>query len=433
MDALIHAGSASLALDDVQAAIGFFGRADDLSPNNPSVLTGLADAYVAARRPIEALRLYARAEAAGATPQTFAAGRGLAFDLVGDNAAAQSEYRRYLARNKDREVALRLATSLAISGDRTGFEAVLLPFLQAGDNTAFRTRAFGLAMLGDIADAEAIARVITPPALIEGLLPYLRAMNKLTAVQQASAANLGIFPRSVDFGRDDPGLAVARAGLPRVADGVPRADAAGSRLAPAGRPLGDVEAQPRVEAQRVVSEPLPAQPPLAQVVTQPAQEPLPEPAPAEPRDMSDIFADVLERPDTPVSGAEVAGAVDINTIEPARPDPPQAALESAEAQPESKPEPTREELHPARIWVQVATGRDRKALGFDWRRLQRNSDGLLSDLSAFTSSWGQTNRLLTGPFADRQDAAKLITALKEKGIDTFRHDSSAGVAITPLD
>src|SRR3546814_3704866 len=41
------------------------------------------------------------------------------------------------------EVARRLAVSLAISGDRAGFESALLPMLQRQDYAAFRARAFG--------------------------------------------------------------------------------------------------------------------------------------------------------------------------------------------------------------------------------------------------------------------------------------------------
>ena len=54
--------------------------------------------------------------------------------------------------------------------------------------------------------------------------------------------------------------------------------------------------------------------------------------------------------------------------------------------------------HPSRHWVQVATGQDTSAFRFDWRRIVRNAGGLLDDAEAFTASWGQTNRLLTGPF-----------------------------------
>ena len=64
VDALIDAGDASLEIDDVEAAIGFFGRAQELSPGNPRVKAGLAGAFVRQQRPIEALRLFDEAQAA---------------------------------------------------------------------------------------------------------------------------------------------------------------------------------------------------------------------------------------------------------------------------------------------------------------------------------------------------------------------------------
>ena len=63
--ALLDAGEAALELNDIDAAIGFFGRANELSPGNSRTKVGLARAYTRSRRPVEALRLFAEAEAAG--------------------------------------------------------------------------------------------------------------------------------------------------------------------------------------------------------------------------------------------------------------------------------------------------------------------------------------------------------------------------------
>ena len=56
--ALLDAGEAALELDDIDAAIGFFGRANELSPGNPRTSVGLARAYTRSHRPIEALRRF---------------------------------------------------------------------------------------------------------------------------------------------------------------------------------------------------------------------------------------------------------------------------------------------------------------------------------------------------------------------------------------
>ncbi|MFX8485436.1 tetratricopeptide repeat protein, partial [Acinetobacter baumannii] len=91
--ALIDAGKAALGMGDVDAAIGFFARADQLSPNNMRVKAGLAGALVRSENPYDAIPLFAEAEKAGALDAALTADRGLAYDLVGDNATAQRHYR----------------------------------------------------------------------------------------------------------------------------------------------------------------------------------------------------------------------------------------------------------------------------------------------------------------------------------------------------
>ena len=46
LDALIDAGKAALGMGDIDAAVGFFARADQLSPDNMRVKGGLAGALV---------------------------------------------------------------------------------------------------------------------------------------------------------------------------------------------------------------------------------------------------------------------------------------------------------------------------------------------------------------------------------------------------
>ncbi|MEE4207625.1 MAG: tetratricopeptide repeat protein, partial [Erythrobacter sp.] len=59
--ALVEAGDASLALDDLDAAMGFYGRADDLDPANAQVKLGIAAVYLRSGRPVEALEAFAAA------------------------------------------------------------------------------------------------------------------------------------------------------------------------------------------------------------------------------------------------------------------------------------------------------------------------------------------------------------------------------------
>ena len=456
-DAMLDAGEAALALGDVDAAIGFFGRARQRSPNNTRVSLGMARAYVASRRPVEALRFFAEAEQAGVSQQRMAADRGLAFDLVGDSASAQSLYRLAIAGGAGGDVVRQLALSQAISGDRKGFEATLLPLLQQGDNAAFRTRAFGLAVLGDTDAAVKIARDMMAPRMAARIEPYLKFMTQLTPAQQAAAGNLGVFPSTGSIGQDEPALAKARVQAAPTAVGSP--DRA---LAPTGPVMGSERAQ---AARRDTSEELPpvstsqpslqvaagqsTAPPLPQSSTTPATPPLPpsppppqspvsaaeatpappvrivsapppDPAPAPPPEsVAQAFAgfDLADRPQSRTA----QGAVDITRIDVPRevkaPPPP----------PPPPPPPV-----PSRAWVQVATGKDRAALKFDWRRISRKAEGALDGKGPFVTEWGEANRLLAGPYPSAKAAQDMVSQLKAIGIDSFSFTSAKGEVIDPL-
>ena len=94
---------------------------------------------------------------------------------------------------------------------------------------AFRTRAFGLAILGDAQEAKDIANTMLPAGVGARMAAYFEYMPRLTKAQQAAAGNLGIFPRTASIGRDDAGIAgysgppaqVARAAAPGDRAGVP--------------------------------------------------------------------------------------------------------------------------------------------------------------------------------------------------------------------
>lgn len=233
IEALLVAGQAALVMNDPDAAAGFFSRADRISPHNPRVLLGLASARVRAEQPLVALPLFEAAEKLAPLDGYALTDRGLAHDLLGDNAAAQRDYRKALSMGPRPEASRRLAISLAIVGDRRGVEETLAPLLQQQDHAAWRARAFAFAILGREDEAVAIARSTMPAQLAEAMTPYLRYMRKLTPAQQAAAANLGHFPRAAEIGQDDP--AIARYAQEHR---LTRASAAESRLDPAGKPLG---------------------------------------------------------------------------------------------------------------------------------------------------------------------------------------------------
>ena len=533
LGALLDAGEASVQVGDIDAAIGFFARAQDIAPDNGRAMLGLARCFTLQRQPIEALRLYAEAENAGIPEAAMAADRGLAFDLVGDNASAQALYRAALAQGNDPETRRRLALSLAMTGNRQEFEATLLPLLESEDRSAFRARAFGLAILGDADDAVGIAEALMPTDLALRMAPYLRYMPRLTRAQQAAAANLGAFPRANEIGRDDAAIASYAPANPRVARG------AGAALAPSGAPMGSNAApaaapvptpaparqtrQQRRQAERAARRaagsdpmdrtlvrsapapaPVPAPAPAPAPLPAPAPPPSPAPSPA-PSAQSDAPAIQFELPPAsapasqeatqvaridpsqvdpdesatqlitaenpvqvavlnpadnaenmgpaapttpapapdpepsqsvadafaafaatqPVSAPRPANAVDITTIEP-----PRERAEPPPPKPEAKPKPP---ANPSRHYVQIATGRDRDALKFDWRRIARKADSLLDGKGPFVTKWVEANRLLAGPYPSKDAAREVMNKLKSMGIDSFTFTSDSGQAIDPLD
>jgi Flp pilus assembly protein TadD len=219
LSALLDAGGAALDLGDTDAAIGFLTRADQITPGNSGVRARLGVAMLRAGQPFEAIRWFDLAEQVAFPPADMAVERGLAYDLIGDNTAAQRQYQLALSSGRNDEASRRYALSLVIAGDRRGAELVIQPLLERQDRGAWRVRTFIMAISGQSDEAEGIARATMPADLAAAISPYLRYMPRLTPAQQAAAANLGRFPRAADIGRDDPQItqyALAHPRAPRV-------------------------------------------------------------------------------------------------------------------------------------------------------------------------------------------------------------------------
>lgn len=561
VDALIDAGNASLKVNDVDAAIGFFGRAEELSPGNARIKLGLASAYIRKSRPLDALRLFDEAEAAGISTRALAGDRGLAYDLVGDNASARQQYLSALASGDDALIRQRLAINHAISGDRPGFEAAIAPLMGQDSLLAFRIRAFGLAILGQGAEAVGIAEQAMPRGQASRIAPYLRYMPRLTPAQQAAAANLGVFPQASQIGRDAPRVA-GYAGLANPASVLVTRD---TQLAPQGAPLGPsqppaaappvradagtervstrsqrrserrtrrnttettsrnalsrtraarrerlaqaelaaaaVPVSPRTTNEISPPEPSPALAAVPQINTRQAGElppvgtvatatpsaepgfelarteallpapivtpaPVPVPAPATslanaaptapdidlttesgeaptprpqtanisaptvqqvPQSLNAAFADFAAR--TPSVSAAMQRGVDISAIEPPREKPPQPEqTKTAQAEVAKLAPPA----NPRRFWAQIATGRDRDALAFDWRRMRSKAGDILAGKNGYVAKWGGTNRLLAGPFENSRAANAAVAELKGAGLDSFAFTSADGEQVDPV-
>ena len=119
-----------------------------------------------------------------------------------------------------------------------------------------------------------------------------------------------------------------------------------------------------------------------------------------------------------------SGAVDIRRIKPTRVPAPGTTIAPATVALPS---------HPSRIWVQLATGRDRSALAFDWRRLSRSAETAFKNKRPSISVWGQSNRLLAGPFESEAAASSFLGQLRRASIDgAFVWTSPAGQVVDAL-
>lgn len=507
--ALIRAGDASLKLNDVDAAIGFYTRAQALGATGGEAKAGLAAAQVYRKMPVEALRLFDEAERAGVSRATHASDHGLAYDLVGDNAHAQEYYRLALQLHPDDETTRRLALSEAIGGDQNASERTLLPLLQHRDLASYRTRAFALAALGKADEAVSIADTMMSASLAGRIAPYLRYMPRLTKAQQAAAANFGHFPEANAIGRDDARIA-AYAARTNVASAAPIAGE--QRLVPSGAPLGTAKpvptqtfatntaaakAQTRSRVSTFSPPPRSAET-TANLSTAPAAKPIvaqmPKPVTAAPGTVTQTprpaFAVAAAQP-APINAAPAnagfdlnevpankTGAIEVSQVEHSTPVPPSApaptpavsksappppesleqafaefetvktsakpsagavdvtAIKPTRAAPPPKPEPVKAKpakpKNPSRIWVQVATGGNRKALGRDWERIAKKAPKEFKRKDGYLVDWGRTNRLVTGPFPDEDKAQDFIGELKKSGLSTFMFTSDDGEEVVPL-
>lgn len=189
--ALINAAGLSLKLGDVDGAAALYTRAEKAAPGNPQVKAGMARLLVQSERPGEALRLFQEAQARGISEMEFWSDRALAYDLIGEQARAQREYRAILRRGPDDETTRRYALSLGISGMKDQALALLERLNRRSDRGAWRARAFVLAMTGDRTGADRIATTMMPPGMAEGLRPFFDRLPRLGPVDRAFAVHFG--------------------------------------------------------------------------------------------------------------------------------------------------------------------------------------------------------------------------------------------------
>lgn len=232
-DALADAGNASLALGDANAALNFFTRANTIRPNNGRIVAGLAAATVQTENPFEALRLFDDAVRLGVSERNIAADRALAFDLLGNFARAQQDYKLARSGSTSDDLIIRQAISMSLGGQKGEADAMLIPLLQKNNAAAWRARAFMLAARGEFRESTKVTEGFMDAASAQRMERYLRLMPDLTGAQQAAAIHLGHFPASQYVGRDSEQVRRVASTIPAVEPGPGE-----RRLIPSGDALG---------------------------------------------------------------------------------------------------------------------------------------------------------------------------------------------------
>lgn len=191
----------------------------------------------------------------------------------------------------------------------------------------------------------------------------------------------------------------------------------------------------------------PAETPSAPVATQftpPADSAASQPAPEATRSLADIIH-AIDVPDSERRSNVVAvDLAEVEKLQAARraaarqaeaDKAKKAAAAKAKAEADAKAKKEAEEkkrlaANPARNWVQIGTGQ-KSALAFTFKRLQGKYDAVAPQ-DGWSASWGQTSRLLIGPFASFTRARAVEADLKKAGADAFAWQSDAGEVVEKL-
>ncbi len=464
LDALLKAGEASLELEDPRSAMGFFGRADDVAPDNGRVKAGLGRAMLQLDQIGDGLRLMELAGNLGYSDFGLLADRGLARDLAANQTGAQADYTAALRLNpNDQKVIRRLAVSYGISGQLDMADKTIQPLLYKSDRAAWRDKAFILAMNGKTSEAISISNQVMPGQLATAIKPYLERMAMLNAAQRAAAVHLGRFPPGLVNVQvaSNTASSSAQTRAPQASPPPPMpvpVQAQPKPVAPAPKP------QPAPAPAQAAPKPSPsAATPSAQIASSapaarsvqgppvpddlpPAAAP-PKPAPAKPapvqpapkpatstRTLADIMAEI-EVPQSELKPRVAAVDLsDIAALKAAKKKAEAAAAKKkadAEAKAKADAEKKRLAANPARYWVQIGTGKNMSALAFTLRKLKKEHDALAGK-DGYSASWGATNRLVVGPYKNLDRAKAVEAELKKAGSDAFVWRSDAGEELEAL-
>jgi Flp pilus assembly protein TadD len=495
-EALIGAGRAALRLGDTQTAVGFFGRAEEVSPRSFAPKAGMAASLVAMEQPTEALGYFEEAVRLGANQASIGADRGLAYDLTGEPAKAQADYRAAFYGPDADEARRRLALSLAMGHDRAGALAAIAPLMARRDPATERVRAFVLAMVGDVAGAKQVVETAMPGASAN-MAPFLYKLARMSPDQQVAAVHFGRFPDDSaiklavvtpsPFAAKTPGpptAAAPRSAPPattrqqvpgpskstatqsqrtfyvpfdtrartivtRPATAAPTA-AKPAVSAPIATPDKPVVApflaqQQRSMAASEVPEPLTPVTREVQGPPPPATQPKPvEVAAVTSTPAADRLSDIdrlLETSDEPIvqmpAASQVDDAAEADVPTPAKPKAEKASrkgkkVEDLVEETLGKKAKSAKPKSPGKYWVQLAGGAKSERMPIEYKRIKGKKPALFAKRTPYVAELKGWTRLLVGPFKSEDESQEYVNQLAKADIDGFSWTSPTGQTIEKL-
>lgn len=430
-NALLAAGRSALKLGDSEAAIGFFGRAEEINSAHWAPKAGQGAALAQMGEAQAALGLFEQAQRLGATQSLIALDRGLAFDLLARQAEAQSDYRAVLAGPDADEARRRLALSLGISGRKAEALTMLDPLLARRDAGARRARALILALGGDLEGArQAIAAMM--PGSSAGFDPFLRRLSTLGPGQKAAAVHLGIMPAE--------GAALASVEPPAPTPVAPTPAPVVAKITPA--PVRVASVTPRISKNRpgevtpLIDRIADIETTLGRIPKEAASAPKPPPAPK------------------PIIEKTAAKAKGKPAVEPATKDKVRLAelslkgkttgkadakAKGGKAEGKEKKADTEADDKPAkgvttssRIYVQLAGGSKADQMEREYSRIRAKKASLFKGRQPVVVAVKGWSRLLVGPFKDQDSAQALVNDLHEAKLEGFVWTAPAGIKVEKL-
>jgi Flp pilus assembly protein TadD len=478
-NALIGAGRSALELGDVQAAAGFFGRAEEVNANAPAAKIGLGAAMAHMGDADGAIFYFDQAAKLGASAMVMATDRGMARDLLGDLKGAQADYRLAISALASDEARRRLALSLAIGRDRKAALDTIQPLLNRHDAAAQRTRALVLALVGDqVAAAQAIEAVM--PGGSARFAPFFRYLPNLSVAEKAAAVHLGIFPEdastrvaSVDVAPVQlqgesaaPPTQVAVNTTPPVRQSSRRPEPRrpssleiAGRIPPKKPPTVAPTAPLRQPPVAASNSPAPSfSLPSTKVAAASPSFSMPSASGATPTssEAAPVESDVepIEQVPAPAAVEETASENNLSGIdkllatlaeappppapktEPAKPVATASSDKAAKAAAAKKAaeKKAREEKLAAEKkareeeaklgvkgthWVQLAGGSNQDRMATEYKKLSARAGKLLKSRAGYVTGGKDYFRLLVGPFASKGESQAFVNKLEKEGVDGF--------------